>query len=92
MTFDFTISIPIILTIATLFATGMWRIFSLTNKANMALRNSLETKEKLADLKLELAKDYPSNSYLQQVEDRLTKAIEGLGDEIRQLRSYIMNK
>lgn len=92
MIFDFSISIPTIVAVSTLFFGGMWKVFTLARKSEEALRNSLETKEKLIDLKLELAKDYPNNNSLKEVEDRLTKAIGDLATEIRQLRSYIMEK
>ena len=90
--FDYTISIPLLLTIVGLAVTGLWRLFSLSEKAEAALKTAVDTKDKLADLKLELAQNYPNHGQLKDLEDRISKAIDGLAIEIRQLRAYIMDK
>ena len=76
---------------------GVWfgmkyKINDASEKVKKALETAVESKEKMADLKLELFKEYPTNSHLRELETRLTTSIGGLGEEIRQLRNYIIDR
>lgn len=96
---DFAVSIRDLIYIIGLIGVGygVWfgmkyKINDASEKAKKALETAVESKEKMADLKLELLKEYPTNSHLRELETRLTTAIGGLGEEIRQLRNYIMDR
>jgi spore coat protein CotH len=99
MIFDWTVSIPLLITVFTISLGILWRFFASAAKINQtekiadeAMKKTLETKEQLADLKLELARSYPTHSSLRDLEERLSKSIDGLANEVRSLRNYIMDK
>lgn len=97
--FDWTVSIPILITLLTIIVGGVWRFFASAARieraaemATEAMKKSIEVKEQIAGLKLDLARSYPTHSSLRELEDRLSKAIDGLAGEVRSLRDYIMDK
>lgn len=97
MIVDWGLSIWDIIKLLGIAAGFMWQWFSLQSKmaaaekaAQEATLISMAAKEALADLKLEVIKDFASIKHLQEVEQRLSGSIGELTSEIRQLRNFLM--
>ena len=104
MNADLTISLGNILTALGMIITGLWWSFRLSARsernqelARNALDRAIEAKSEAAnalkasaDLRLEMTLDFASVTHLKDVEARLVTTIQALTDEIRSLRSFLM--
>lgn len=97
MAVDFTISLSHILTVFFCVSglIGQWFVLKYkcdenSEMATKAFEESVEAKKEIADLRLEMLKDYASTRSLQAVEQRLAGSITDLTVEIRQLRNFLM--
>lgn len=104
MNVDWTISLGNILTALGMIVTGLWWSFRLSARsernqelARSAMDRAVEAKTEAAnalkaaaDLRLEMTRDFASVTHLKDVEARLATTIQALTDEIRSLRSFLM--
>jgi len=97
--FDFTISAPFLVVIATQIGGALWAWFSVKTKADQALINADEAAKRaneaasrVSALELQLIREYTSLQHMQNVENRLGLQINELTSEIRELRRFLMDK
>lgn len=94
---DYTISVGNVLTIIGMGGAalvGAWRLRASLDKRMVVIESDLKQKaaqSELDRLELDMARNYVSVTHLKEVEERMTASMKAVADEVRGLRSDIIN-
>ena len=99
MSVEWFITVGNLLTVLAFVSAGVWWFFGLSArsqansvKAQNALDKANDAEKAIANLRIEMTRDFASQTHLREVEDRLIGAVNNLTKEIGQLRQFLMER